>query len=75
MRKGIEQNLVFGWESQRYHNYTTLPEEDFFAAQSIDAFNPVETQGPSDLTIATPERLHQHDQRVLRTGQLTLGRR
>ena len=29
--KGIEQNLVVGWESQRYHNFTTLPEEDFFA--------------------------------------------
>ncbi len=50
-RKGIEQDMVFGWESQRYHNYTTLPEEDFFQAASIDAFNPVETQGPSDLTI------------------------
>ena len=48
--KGVEQNMVAGWESQRYHNYTTLPEEDFFAATSIDAFNPVETQGPSDLT-------------------------
>ena len=50
-RKGVEQDMVFGWESQRYHNYTTLPEEDFFQAESIDAFNPVETQGPSDLTI------------------------
>ncbi|HTM04148.1 MAG TPA: TonB-dependent receptor [Vicinamibacterales bacterium] len=46
----IEQNLLFGWESQRYHNYTTLPEEDFFQAASINAFNPVDTQGPSDLT-------------------------
>ena len=46
----MEQNLLFGWESQRYHNYTTLPEEDFFQATSINAFNPVETQGPSDLT-------------------------
>jgi iron complex outermembrane receptor protein len=50
VRGKVEQNFVFGWESQRYHNYTTLPEEDFFAATSIDAFNPVETQGPSDLT-------------------------
>ena len=52
-RKGVEQDMVFGWESQRYHNFTTLPEEDFFQAASIDAFDPVETQGPSDLTIAT----------------------
>jgi TonB-dependent siderophore receptor len=46
----IEQNLLFGWEGQRYYNYTTLPAEDFFQATSIDAFNPAETQGPSDLT-------------------------
>jgi iron complex outermembrane receptor protein len=46
----VEQNLLFGWEGQRYYNYSTLPEEDFFQAESIDAFNPVETQGPSDLT-------------------------
>ena len=53
LTRGVEQNLVFGWEGQRYHNYTTLPENDFFSATPIDAFNPVETQGPSDLTIAT----------------------
>ena len=51
--RGIEQNMVLGWESQRYHNYTTLPENDFFDAAPIDAFNPVETQGPSDLTPAS----------------------
>ena len=50
VRGKMEQNFVFGWESQRYHNWTTLPEEDFFQAESIDAFNPIETQGPSDLT-------------------------
>ncbi len=50
--RGLEQNLVFGYEAQRYHNFTTLPEEDFFQAASIDAFDPVETQGPSDLTPA-----------------------
>jgi len=49
--RGLQQELLLGWETQRYHNYTTLPEEDFFQAASIDAFNPVETQGPSDLTI------------------------
>jgi iron complex outermembrane receptor protein len=50
--RGIEQNLVFGYEAQRYHNFSTLPAEDFFQAASIDAFDPVETQGPSDLTPA-----------------------
>jgi iron complex outermembrane receptor protein len=49
--RGIEQDLLFGYEAQRYHNFTTLPAEDFFQAASIDAFDPVETQGPSDLTI------------------------
>ena len=49
----VEHDLVAGWESQRYHNFTTLPEEDFFQAASIDAFDPVETQGPSDLTPAS----------------------
>ena len=37
--------MVFGWESQRYHNFTTLPEEDFFEATSIDAFNPSRRRG------------------------------
>jgi iron complex outermembrane receptor protein len=46
----IEQNLLFGYEGQRYYNFSTLPEEDFFQAASINAFTPVETQGPSDLT-------------------------
>jgi TonB-dependent siderophore receptor len=50
VRGPVEHNLLFGWERQRYYNYTTLPEEDFFQAASINAFNPVETQGPSDLT-------------------------
>lgn len=42
---------VVGWEGQRYHNFTTLPDEDFFSAEPIDAFNPIETQQGSDLTI------------------------
>ena len=45
-----------------------LPEEDFFQAASIDAFNPVETQGPSDLTPASQNVFTQQDQRALRAG-------
>ena len=30
--KGIEQNLVVGWESQRYKSSTLLPDEDYFQA-------------------------------------------
>ena len=51
--KGVEHELLVGWEGQRYANHTDLPEEDFFSAAPIDAFDPIETQGPSDLTIAT----------------------
>jgi iron complex outermembrane receptor protein len=50
--RGVEQSMVFGWEGQHYFNHTDLPEEDYFQAASIDAFNPIDTQGPSDLTIA-----------------------
>jgi iron complex outermembrane recepter protein len=50
-RTGVEQDFVFGWESQRYHNYTTLPDEDFFSAESIDAFAPVETQTEPSIVI------------------------
>ena len=51
--RGIEQSMVIGWESQRYKSSTLLPDEDYFQAASIDAFNPVETQGPSVLTPVT----------------------
>lgn len=53
LTKGRPQQIVFGWEGERYHNYTTLPAEDFFSAAPINAFAPVETQGPSDLTPAS----------------------
>lgn len=73
--KGLEQNLVFGWEGQRYHNYTTLPENDFFSAAPIDAFNPVETQGPSDLTIASQNVFTNNTHAFYVQDHLTLGSR
>jgi iron complex outermembrane receptor protein len=72
-RKGIEQDFVFGWESQRYHNYTTLPDEDFFSAESIDAFNPVETQGPSALTITRQNVFTNTTNAFYAQDHLTLG--
>ncbi|MQA29238.1 MAG: TonB-dependent receptor [Luteitalea sp.] len=48
--KGIEQNLVLGYEIQRYHSHSPRPDNDYFQAASINAFDPVETQGPSVLT-------------------------
>ena len=75
VHKGIEQNLLVGWEGQRYHNYTTLPENDFFSAEPIDAFDPVETQGPSDLTIATSNVFTQNTNAFYVQDRLTLGAR
>jgi len=73
VHKGIDQNLLAGWEGQRYHNYTTLPENDFFSAEPIDAFDPVETQGPSDLTIATSNVFTQNTNAFYVQDRLTLG--
>lgn len=50
---GLEQNVVVGWEGQRYHNYTHLiPDGGVAVAEPIDLFSPVETQGPLDLPLA-----------------------
>lgn len=73
VRGKVEQNFVFGWESQRYHTYTTLPEEDFFDATSIDAFNPVETQGPSDLTPTRQNVFTNNTNAFYAQDHLTLG--
>ena len=51
--QGIEQNVVLGWEGQRYHNYTHLiPDGGVAGAEYIDLFDPVETQQPLDLELA-----------------------
>lgn len=43
------QNLVFGWEGQHYKNHSdTVGDIGVVAAEPIDLFNPVETQGPVD---------------------------
>jgi iron complex outermembrane receptor protein len=72
-KRGVEQNTVFGWESQRYYNYTTLPVEDFFDATSINAFNPIETQGPSDLTITRQNVFTNMTNALYVQDHLTLG--
>ena len=72
-RKGIEQDFVFGWESQRYHNYTTLPDDDFPQAESIDAFNPVETQGATDIVITRQNVFTNTTNAFYAQDHLTLG--
>ena len=73
--KGIEQNLVAGWESQRYHDESTAPASSFFAAESIDVFNPVETQGPSNLTITRASVLTNTNNAFYLQDHLTLAPR
>ena len=51
--RGIEQNIVAGWEGQRYENHTdTIPGGGVAEAESIDLFNTVETQEEIDPPIA-----------------------
>jgi iron complex outermembrane recepter protein len=72
-RKGIEQDFVFGWESQRYHNFTTLPDEDFFSAESIDAFDPVETQTEPSIVITRQNVFTNTTNAFYAQDHLTLG--
>jgi iron complex outermembrane receptor protein len=45
LTRGIEQNIVFGWEGQHYTNHTdTIPGGGVAEAEPIDLFNPIETQ-------------------------------
>ncbi len=51
--RGVEQNVVLGWEAQRYNNHTdTIPGGGVAEAEYIDLYNPVETQQPITRTIA-----------------------
>ena len=51
--RGVEQNVVAGWEVQRYYNHTdTIPGGGVAEAAYIDLFAPVETQQPIDPPIA-----------------------
>lgn len=51
--RGLEQNLVFGWDSQRYTNRTfRTPGGGVADTTPIDLFNPVETQTQSNLRLA-----------------------
>lgn len=50
---GVEQNIVAGWEVQRYYNHTdTIAGGGVAEAEYIDLYNPVETQQTIDPPIA-----------------------
>ncbi len=51
--RGLEQNIVAGWEGQRYKNHSdTIAGGGVAEAEYIDLFNPVETQEEIDPPIA-----------------------
>jgi iron complex outermembrane receptor protein len=51
--RGVEQNIVAGWEGQRYSNRTnTTPGGGVAGAAAIDLYEPVETQTDLDLPLA-----------------------
>jgi iron complex outermembrane receptor protein len=53
LRGRVEQNIVAGWEVQRYYNHTdTIPDGGVAEAEYIDLYNPIETQQAIDPPIA-----------------------
>ena len=51
--RGLEQNIVAGWEGQRYYNHTdTIAGGGVAEAEYIDLYDPVETQEEIDPPIA-----------------------
>src|SRR5262249_36718550 len=60
-------------ESQRYHNFTTLPDEDFFDATPIDAFDPVETQTEPSVVITRQNVFTNTTNAFYAQDHLTLG--
>ena len=72
--RGIEQNLVAGWEGQRYYNHTdTIAGGGVADAEPIDLFNPVETQEEIDPPIARIRTFNDKNNAFYVQDHLTLG--
>ncbi len=70
----MEQNLVFGWESQRFRNRTnTIPGGGVADSTPIDLFNPVETQGPTDAPLARVAHATDNTNAIYVQDHITLG--
>jgi iron complex outermembrane receptor protein len=72
--RGIEQNVVLGWEAQRYNNHTdTIPGGGVAEAEYIDLYNPVETQQDITRTIARRAYFTNKTNALYFQDNLTLG--
>ena len=72
--RGIEQNLVAGWEGQRYYNHTdTIPGGGVAEAEYIDLYNPVETQQEIDPPIARIRTFNDRNNAFYAQTHMTLG--
>lgn len=72
--RGLEQNLVFGWEGQHYRNRSdTTPGGGVIVAEPIDLLNPVETQGDVTRTIARERYFTHNTNAFYAQDHLTLG--
>jgi len=70
----IEQNLVLGWEAQRFANRTnTIPDGGVFVAEAIDLFAPVETQTAVNEPLARVAHFSQNTNAFYAQDHLTLG--
>jgi len=70
----IEQNLVVGWESQRYTNRTnTIPGGGVAEAESIDLFTPIETQRNVLRPLARVAHFRHNTNAIYAQNHLTLG--
>jgi iron complex outermembrane receptor protein len=72
--RGIEQNLVAGWEGQRYYNHTdTIAGGGVAEAEYIDLFDPIETQQEIDPPIARIRTFNDRNNAFYAQNHLTLG--
>jgi iron complex outermembrane receptor protein len=74
VQRGVEQNIVAGWEVQRYYNHTdTIPDGGVAEAEYIDLFNPVETQQEIDPPIARIRHFREWNNGFYVQDHLSLG--
>jgi iron complex outermembrane receptor protein len=72
--RGIEQNLIIGWEGQRYKNRTdTIPGGGVADAEPIDLYNPVETQEAVTADIFRERRFTNNTNAIYVQDHLSLG--
>ena len=72
--RGIEQNIVLGWEGQHYKNRSnTIPGGGVAEAEYIDLYDPVETQQPIPQPLARVAHFTQNTNAFYAQDVLSLG--